>query len=204
MASRGTLLAISSGPLARPGAKAVDGEDSAMSGASRRRLTVIAVLAVGTWFLGTAGAQECPSACGLQKRACIQGARTHKLACKMDCRSTGDRTGLGECVRGCMATFRLDKVGCNADRGSCVESCGPGGPPAPPICRMMCGHDFVTCAQGAMADVRGCAHACPTGRDHHECAGACTASARDAASACAAAFRTCAAGCGGSPSGAYL
>src|SRR5262249_19253984 len=160
-----------------------------MRAASRRRLSVIAVLAVTVGIAATAAAQECPSACGLQKRACLQGARATKLGCKISCRA--HRGAVGACMRVCMATFRSDKQTCGGDHDGCMTACRPGGPPAGSMCRMMCGHDFGDCTQAVLADARACVHACPNGRDRRPCVEDCASTARTGAAACAAAFRDC-------------
>ena len=101
-----------------------------MHGASNRRLSVIAAFAITLAFAAAARAQECPSACGLQKRACVQGARATKLGCKMDCRANASRPGVGSCMRDCVATFRSDKQTCGGDHAGCMDACRPGAPPA--------------------------------------------------------------------------
>src|SRR5262245_51843691 len=123
-----------------------------MRAASRRRLSVIAVLTVSLALAGAAAAQECFSTCGLQKRACLQGARATKLAWKMDCHATASRPGLGVCMRACVTTFRSDKQSCGADHAGCMTECRPGGPPTDSPCRMMCGHDFAACTLAVIAD----------------------------------------------------
>jgi len=175
-----------------------------MRGASRRRLSVILALAATVGFAGLAAAQECPATCGLEKRACVQDARADKLACKLDCRTSGNRAGLGACMRLCVRTFRSDAYGCGTDHGSCMIGCGPGSPPVPGMCRMMCGHDFVACTQGVLVAARSCIRDCPGGRLGLVCIGICAVRARHDAAACADTFQSCAAGCGGSPSGAFL
>ena len=175
-----------------------------MRGPSRRRPSVILVLAATVGFVGLAAAQECSSMCGLEKRACVQDARAHKLACKLDCRTGADRSGLGSCMRGCMGTFRSDTQGCGTDHAGCMAGCGPGSPPVPAMCRMTCGHDFITCTQDVIATARSCVRDCPGGRIGRSCFNACAVGARHDAAACADTFRSCAAGCGGSPSGAFL
>ena len=175
-----------------------------MRGASHRRLSVIAVMAVSLALAVAAAAQECPSACGLQKRACVQGARATKLGCKMDCRANAPHRGVGACMRACMTSFRSDKDACGSDHAGCMTECRPGGPPAGAMCRMMCGHDFATCTQAAIADARTCMHGCPNGRERRPCVDDCGSTARDAAAACADTFDECTSACGGSPSGAFL
>jgi len=175
-----------------------------MSGASRHRLSVIFALAAIVGFAGLAAAQECPSTCGLQNRACVQNARAQKLACKIDCRTSGERAGLRACMRLCTRAFRSDTRNCGMDHASCMTVCGPGSPPVPGTCLMMCGHDFVACTQGVLAAARSCIHDCPGGRIGLGCIGICAIGARHDAAACADVFRSCAAGCGASPSGAFL
>ena len=60
-----------------------------LQGASTTTEVLVGILALAS----TAGAQTCPAACGQQKRACLQTARTVKLACKLDCRTNSPRTG---------------------------------------------------------------------------------------------------------------
>lgn len=79
-------------------------------------------------FASTAVAQTCPAACGQQKRACLETARTAKLACKLDCRTNTPPTELGTCMRGCMVTFRAAKDVCRADHHACVSACFAGSP----------------------------------------------------------------------------
>jgi hypothetical protein len=81
-------------------------------------------------FASTAVAQTCPAACGQQKVACLQAARTVKLACKLDCRTNTPtpRTALGECMRGCMVTFRAAKDVCRTNHKACIAACFAGSP----------------------------------------------------------------------------
>ena len=91
--------------------------------------TLVSSALVGVLALAsTAGAQTCPAACGQQKRACLETARTVKLACKLDCRTNSPRTELGMCMRGCMATFRAAKDVCRTDHQACVRACFAGSP----------------------------------------------------------------------------
>src|SRR5262245_28928836 len=76
----------------------------------------------------TAGAQTCPSACGQQKVACLQTARTAKLACKLDCRTNTPPTALGACMRACMTTFRDAKDVCRSEHQACISACHGGSP----------------------------------------------------------------------------
>ena len=175
-----------------------------MRGASHQRLSVIAVIAVGLALAAAAAAQECPSACGLQTRACLGGARATKLGCKMDCRANASRRGVGACMRAGVTGFRSDKQACGEDHAGCITECRSGGPPTGAMCRMMCGHDFGACTQAVIADARTCMHACPTGRERRPCVDDCGSTARDAAAACADTFDECRAACGGSPNGAFL
>src|SRR5690242_4878504 len=175
-----------------------------MRRASHRRLSVIGVITVSFALAAAAAAQECPSACGLQKRACLQGARATKLGCKMDCRANASRPGIGACMRDCMTGFRSDKQACGTDHSGCMTECRPSGPPEGSMCRMMCGHDFAACTQGVIADARACMHGCPSGRERRPCIDDCGSTARDAAATCADTFDECTAGCGGSPSAAFL
>jgi hypothetical protein len=85
---------------------------------------LVAILALAS----TAEAQTCTSACGQQKRACLQAARTVKLACKLDCRTNTPPTALGACMRGCMATFRAAKDVCRTNHQACVRACFGGSP----------------------------------------------------------------------------
>ncbi len=206
---RGTSLASSlRRPRARVSRASTGGlmrTDSTMTRPSRRRRSVILALAVTAVLARFAVADDCPSACGLDRWACLQGARVHKLACKIDCRSSAARGGLGGCVRSCMVTFRSAKDACDTEQGGCMDGCGPGAPPAmPPECRAMCGHDFAACVQDVVVSAHSCFHDCRTARDRRACVGGCAMAARQGAAGCTAGFKTCAAGCGGSPGAAFL
>src|SRR5262245_36415285 len=97
----GCLSAFAGTPTTRKG-----GDDMRNVRRVVRQVLVSSALVGVLAFASTAGAQTCPSACGAQKRACLQTARTAQLACKSDCRATTPtpRTALGECMRGCMTT----------------------------------------------------------------------------------------------------
>ena len=176
-----------------------------MRGASRTRLSVILAFAGAVCLARVAAAQECPATCGLEKRACVHDARAQKLACKMDCRNgAGRRAALGACARDCMATFRSDRQGCDTDHTSCLGDCNAGTPPAPPMCRMMCAHDFVDCTQSVVSAARVCVHDCVAGPGRRSCIAACGTAARDGEQACADTASACVDDCGASPSGAFL
>lgn len=153
----------------------------------------------------TAAAQTCSAGCGLQKRACLQTARTVKLSCKLDCRSNTDPSAdLGTCMQGCVATFRDTKDTCRSDHQTCIGTCVPSGPPSPDGCLTTCGTDLAACARGVVEDGRTCLAGCRTAPDRLACLANCAATAQDGAATCATNFQTCVTGCGGSPSGAFL
>lgn len=157
----------------------------------------------GTFLLtGDAAAQTCQSGCGLQKKACVQSARTVKLACKLDCRTNSAPVDLGACMDGCVDKFRSSKDSCHAALSGCLGTCE-----APPDgsgeCVDGCGQDLAACAQGVVTEARTCVKDCKAVPDHLSCLAACGATAEAGAEICAANFSSCEGDCG-SPSGAFV
>ena len=178
-----------------------------MRSLSKWTTTAAIVLSLGALLVlgSTAAAQTCPAGCGLQKRACLKTARTIKLACKLECRSSADpNADLGTCMRSCVGTFREAKDVCRSDHRTCIGTCVPSGPPAPDGCRGGCGMDLATCARGVVEDGRVCLAGCRTAPDRRACVAGCAALAEEGATTCAANFQSCITGCGASPSGAFL
>jgi hypothetical protein len=161
-------------------------------------LSVLAVALGLSLASGAASAQTCPSACGLQAKACLQTARVTKLACKMDCRTNTPATGLGACMRACTDTFRSSKDACRGGLGDCVGSCTP---PSPALagCVGACGQALAECARGVVSDAKACVQGCRTAPDRLACLQGCADAARQGAGTCATGFAACLTACGVTP-----
>jgi hypothetical protein len=156
---------------------------------------------------GTALAQTCSSGCGLQMRACLQGARTTNVACKLDCRTNSAPGDLRSCMLGCRDAFRPAKAACRNDIHDCVASCTPTTPPGGGgggACLGDCGEALHLCAQGVLVQAKTCISGCTAGPDRLACLADCAAAAKSGAAACASDFGTCTESCTASPSGAFL
>ena len=150
---------------------------------------------------GTSAAQ-CVVGCNMQKKVCIQTARTAALACKQNCRETAAHGALGPCMKGCMATFRSDSTGigmCHADQTTCIEGCVPPKPSTPPTaresCLGTCGTDLAGCAQGVVSQAKTCVSGCRNAPNRLMCLEGCATAAKSGAQTCATDFESCGAGC---------
>jgi hypothetical protein len=148
---------------------------------------------------GTATAQ-CVVGCNMQKKGCIQSARTTALACKQNCRATSAPTAIGSCARGCMTTFLSSVTTCRTDQKTCLAGCVPSGPPSGPpptpsssdvSCLGTCGMDLAGCAQGVVSQAKTCITGCRTATDRLTCFQGCATSATSGAQTCATDFQTC-------------
>jgi hypothetical protein len=163
------------------------------------RLALALAIASLTTVSGTALAQPCPSGCGAQVKACMQGGRTSMSACRLDCRTTADPAARRACLHGCREAFRTANGGCRDDLRGCFDSCDPqgsgsGGSSA--SCLGGCGQDLGTCARGVVTAARSCVSGCASADDKLACVRGCAAAARDGAAGCASAFASCRANCG--------
>ena len=125
----------------------------------------------------------------MQMKACVQTARTTKLACKIDCRTNSSPTDLGACMRGCTTTFRSAKDTCRSDLQTCISGCQGGsadgaftGAPSD-ACAGDCGEALSTCAQDVITGAKVCAQDCRAASDRlsclQDCAAACERLAGD-------------------------
>jgi len=148
---------------------------------------------------GAAVAQSCPRACGLQKKACLEGPRANMAACRLDCRTNGTPDELGACLHGCAETFRSDREACRGGVADCVATCGSPESSAststPAACLGACGQDLGACARDVVTEARGCVHDCHSASDRLGCLQLCGATAQGGAEACASAFTSCRADC---------
>jgi hypothetical protein len=158
----------------------------------------LALFVGGLAFHGGAAAQNCPSGCGLQVKACLQTARVAKLACKMDCRTNTPATGLGACMRACTGTFRSGKDTCRSTLADCIGSCTPPSPP-PSDCVGGCGAALAVCARDVVAQARACVQGCRTTADRLACLRGCAGAAHQGGEMCAGDFSLCLQGCGVPP-----
>ena len=166
-----------------------------------------ALALVGPLHPATANAAGCALSCGTQKVACLGAARATNLGCRASCRDGSAPADLGRCLRGCARTFRTGKRDCRVDHGSCAGQCTPGGTPSDPgttPCPAECGKTLATCAQQATTTLRSCLGACEHGPGHHTCVDDCTSTLQGDQGACHTDFQSCHAGCGASPSGAFV
>ena len=149
---------------------------------------------------GTSAAQ-CVRGCAMQKKACVQSARTTSLACKQDCRTNSAPPDLGTCMKGCSTTFRDTKDGCNAAQKTCIETCHPaaggadGDDAATMSCRGGCGTSLADCAKGVVGTAKTCLTGCRSTTDRLSCFQGCAADAQSGAEGCASDFETCGSGC---------
>jgi len=155
-------------------------------------LTGILVLA------GGARAQECLPACKGQSNACFGTANVAMLTCKAKCRAT--RTQIGACSRACTDAFKKSKDTCRTDLASCRDACTK-----PPVaCPGQCGQALAACTKLVVGKQKDCLGTCKTASDKPGCVSACLTAAQAGNVACKASFEGCLAGCGGSPSGAFV
>jgi hypothetical protein len=153
---------------------------------------------------GTAAAQ-CVKGCAMQKKACVQTARTVALACKQDCRQNTAPDQLGTCMKGCSSTFRATKDTCRADQQTCIAGCraaGPGGGGAgidSAACLGTCGSDLADCARGVTSAAKDCVSGCRGAPDRLACLQGCGAAAETGAQTCASNFEMCSTSCAPAP-----
>ena len=145
---------------------------------------------------GTSAAQ-CVVGCNMQKKGCIQTARTADLACKQNCRATSAPTALGTCKQGCAATFGSSRGTCRATQTTCIAGCVPlsSPPTAGTSCLGTCGTNLATCAQGVVSQAKTCISGCKAASDHLNCLQGCASGAMSGAQTCASDFASCNAGC---------
>jgi len=148
---------------------------------------------------GTSAAQ-CVRGCSMQKKECIQTARTTALACKLDCRTNTAPTALGACMKGCSSTFRGTKDTCRADQKTCIAGCTSGTPiggttAVDAACLSSCGTDLAACAGGVIATAKTCLGGCRTAPDRLSCLQGCGAAAETGGQTCATEFETCGTSC---------
>jgi len=146
---------------------------------------------------GTSAAQ-CVRGCAMQKKACIQTARTTALACKQDCRANSAPQDRGTCMRGCSTAFRTSKDSCNAAQKTCITTCHPaaGGDDAGAMsCRGGCGTDLAGCAKDVIAAAKSCKTGCRTATDRLSCFQNCASDAETGAEGCASGFEMCGSSC---------
>jgi hypothetical protein len=147
--------------------------------------------------VSSAEAGGCGPVCGVQKLACLNTARMERLACKATCRDEQNR---GECARRCADTYRTAKRTCSSENATCRIDCASGDG-----CLAMCGRQLGQCNREVARAAGSCRALC--GRvplDRGPCLGACAMAARLGTAGCRMTFRSCAAICEGSPSGAFL
>jgi hypothetical protein len=147
----------------------------------------------------------CQAGCGLQKKACLQSARTTKLSCNMDCRTNSSPVSLGACKRACTTTFRGSTATCRTDLQNCVSGCQGGSAGGAftgstggtgSVCAGDCGQALGTCAQGVVTGAKACVNGCRTASDRLSCVEGCASAARSGAEQCASDFTSCLGQCG--------
>ena len=154
-----------------------------MNGTMLGSLALCAFVALGTTHAADAAQR-------VQAKACVQSARTERLACRAACRDGGE--DVGDCLRSCRRAYRGARRVCKT---ICSDGCTRAATTAP--CQGQCGMELGQCARAAATAGADCIRDCTARGNRSACVQGCVDEARGSAAGCFVDFADCVEACRG-------